>query len=1439
MTKIKNCLINTDKNIIKRILFFVFLLILGLMLIFRLPSVQKEIANKFTNWIEEEYELKIQVDKIKPSILGGLQCHDFLLFDGNNDTLIYIEKFKIQTSNYSFKHFNKVYIQGLVLNCNYKDSISNSNVFKVFEPFLIFEGNSKPLIIDNLWLNNASLDISNTKEVKSFREVNMYLKECLLSSDIDFVMSNLDFEVVNGAHHQFDVSRVLFSPNKNVINNFNWKSGTSLLRFDFMQNLLSKHSQLKINDFIVDHYALKGLFEWPEDLRLNTNAIIETLEDTLWAENVMISTDNESLFNGSFEIENWIDFKTWKYFLVADTLNIASEEWKWITPLYPKISKWSLLGDINSVASIEGTLSDLNLSLSLASDKGSLDSDIYINIDSLDDPIYKGRLDFDQFNLFKNKFGIEEVDGEINVEGKGIDILSFDTEIVGYLNSLNIRGRAYENIVLNGRLQPNYFKGEARLADDDLEFDFSGEVDFSKDKPVMDFVANIIEADLVKLNLYNNESVAKLSSIVEINLMGNKWSNIEGELGVYFTSLETSDKHHYYDDVLFTSEKSKEKDILSLKSDFVTANLEGQIDVPNIFNSLLAYLYPHFPLLDGSSNFIQDFEFEIEISNTSALTELLIPSVNFEQGTRCYGSFRNRSEGLNFVLESPGFSWDKFAFNNLNLNALISEKDWAVNFLGEKCYYDDGTLIENVSLNQLGSYGVSNYVLNWESSDSVKYEGGLNGIVNMDQTSLKIFLDESQFYFADTLWTLKDSSYFHYFNGEFNSQASISTVSQDVRFNHISNDFIDTVSLALNHFEMTNISPWLSKANTTLKGRLNGDVLIVRDTLNNKVYSDITTSNLVLNNSDFGALNLNFDYDDKKDVQIIQGHTLIDDKKALEFSGDYNSLVDSNNMQVFVNVYDFNLSHINTYLPFFDPLKGLLTGHLNVSGHINEPKFEGNFVAQDVYLTVPYLNVDFKSIGKSNLNLSHDIIELNNFSFQSINKGSAIGDGTLNGKFKHHYFSDINMDVNLKVDSLLCLNTDAFGNNAYFGKVISTGDVVFKGESDLISIDFNGISDKGTTLYIPLDDNETIDEFSFVHFLEKDINKSNNDSLLLLSEMTNSKSNLAIDMNFELNENAEVNIIFDETLGDKIRARGSGFINLGFNNTDDVYMYGDYKVNEGDYLFTLQNFVNKKFEIESGAVITWDGNPYKAQMDLNALYRLTANVSHLTSNPEANRNSDIECRMLMSGDLLKPDIVFDIQIPNADDQTNRILEEQTNTEEKNTQQFLSLLVLNSFMSSGEYENTDVDYLSSTVSSGAEMLNNQLYNWTSQFSNRFDLGLKYNPNLGDSLSNREFEILLNNMKLNDRITFNGNIGTQQSTSTIVGDFKFEYKLSDDGKFRLVAFRNLEESFQLAPDVTNYTGGVGFFYTDEFRNFKDLWARFKYMFQKKNYITSHAN
>ena len=148
--------------------------------------------------------------------------------------------------------------------------------------------------------------------------------------------------------------------------------------------------------------------------------------------------------------------------------------------------------------------------------------------------------------------------------------------------------------------------------------------------------------------------------------------------------------------------------------------------------------------------------------------------------------------------------------------------------MGDKCIYDSA-IIENISLNQLGSYGESDYVLNWESSDSIEFEGDLKGSVNMDQSSLKVILDEGQFYFADTLWSFKDSSFFDYFEGKINSQLSLGTVSQDVNFSFVSDNIIDTINLSLNHFELSNFSPWLSKINSSLKGTLNGDIFVLTD----------------------------------------------------------------------------------------------------------------------------------------------------------------------------------------------------------------------------------------------------------------------------------------------------------------------------------------------------------------------------------------------------------------------------------------------------------------------------------------------------------------------------------------------------------------------------------------------------------------------------------
>ena len=1398
----------------------------------QIPAVQKRMAQEFTSWLAQEYQIQLQSDKIKLGILSGLQWNDVLLLDSQQDTLVYVEEVKIQTSNLSFSHFKKVYLKGLQVNYQYGDSLADAELYRYIEPFLNSKKESNTLIIDNFWVNGASIDVGNKIEQRSFRNLDLFLRDCRLSSQIAFVLSNMEWVQYQGQRHQLVAEQVEFSSQSYKIEGLEWGSGSSSMNFDFHQ--YKDSAELKIHQLQIDENAVAGLYtHWPATLQFGLSADFKVVGDSLWSNNLQIDSEKGSVVNGVLGIKNWTDFKNWNYNIQANQFDLVADEWHWIESLFDNDYLLSRLGTIRSQATLNGSMSDLDLNLLLSSEQGNIESDLFIDIsDSLEVPIYKGALTLNHFNLAAfvgdTKFGT--LNAEVSVEGEGFDLTSFDTDVHGTVKSIAINDYEYKNITLDGRLQPNHFKGEAFVVDENLEVDFSGEIDFSKEKPVMDFVADIVEANLVKLNWYDKTPLAKLSTLVEMNLVGDNLANIEGDIGVYYTTVETYDNYYHFNDLHFSSQKLASKDVLTLTSDFANANFEGTIDVPNLFNSFFAYLSPHFPLLNKGRNQAQNFVFEVDLFNTSALTNLLMPALNLGDGANTIGSFNNRGEGLNIAVESPNLGWGKWLWRDLKINSIATTEHWEIGLTGAKLDFNSVTKVENIEIDQVGNYGDWRYAMAWLSNDSIKFDGIVKGEATVDANSLNVGVEESQFYFADSLWTINENSKIKYSNNNLSTAIYLKTLSQNIAFVFDGNIEDNTIDVEVSNFEFDNLSPWLSRIKSSIDGQLNGHFNRVQKNNTQQLNSSIQTNQLIVNDYLFGALNIDVDTDSQNEIQSIEGFVNKNSIKSVEFNGAYMPSLDSNNFSLSMDVHDFDTKHLRSYLNVVvEDLKGDAEGYINFYGNLSKPEFDGELIVEDVSLSVPFLNINFNAIENSVIQLSDRHIEFKDFDFVSTQNEENIGDGALSGDVFHHNFKDFSLDLGIIADSLLCLNTDAYRDEAYYGRAIATGNASFSGPIQAIAIEVNAATDKGSSLFIPLDEDESLDELSFVHFIEQ--NESVNDSVWTLSDQVKKSTGLTIDMNFELNENAQTNIIFDETLGDKISARGTGFINVGLNSADEVYMFGDYTLSEGDYLFTLQNFVNKKFEIQKGAQLLWDGNPYTAQMDLNALYHINTNISALS--PEYNRNSDVECMMLMTGDLLQPDIEFDIQIPKGDDYIKRLLDERTNTEEKKTQQFLSLLVLNSFMSTDELENTDVDYLSSTLSTGTEMLNNQLSNWLSQTTDRFDLGLKYHPNLGDTLSNKEFELLLNNMKVNDRITFNGNIGTQpaQNTTRIIGDFKVEYRLSDDGKLRLLAFRNLEESFQLQDASSNYTTGLGLFYRDEFDNFSDMWQKFLGMFRQK--------
>jgi hypothetical protein len=65
---------------------------------------------------------------------------------------------------------------------------------------------------------------------------------------------------------------------------------------------------------------------------------------------------------------------------------------------------------------------------------------------------------------------------------------------------------------------------------------------------------------------------------------------------------------------------------------------------------------------------------------------------------------------------------------------------------------------------------------------------------------------------------------------------------------------------------------------------------------------------------------------------------------------------------------------------------------------------------------------------------------------------------------------------------------------------------------------------------------------------------------------------------------------------------------------------------------------------------------------------------------------------------------------------------------------------------------------------------------------------------------------------------------QSTSSIVGDFNAEYKLSEDGRMRIKAF-NKSNTSNFVYNYAPYTQGFGVFYREEFNTFRQLLEHYR--------------
>ncbi len=610
-----------------------------------------------------------------------------------------------------------------------------------------------------------------------------------------------------------------------------------------------------------------------------------------------------------------------------------------------------------------------------------------------------------------------------------------------------------------------------------------------------------------------------------------------------------------------------------------------------------------------------------------------------------------------------------------------------------------------------------------------------------------------------------------------------------------------------------------------LRGLLNGN-LSVLDLYHRALYlADLKISGLSLLDQLIGNADLQSRWD--ADAEEINADLLVksEDKQRLHAFGIFNPGRDS--LSFYTNFDHFSLLILQPLLgSTFAHFHGDATGKVRLYGKPNHLMHEGALFASNAGMMLSDMNVNYTM--NDSVQFTADRIIFPDMKIQDDYGNSGI----FSGSIKHRSFSKMVYDLTIKTNKILAINTTPEINGQFYGKTFASGVVRITGpDGDLL---LHGIArtEKGTDMSISLEYEGDTEEYKFLSFVNHGYQP------VKKKEDPYSDSGILMKFDIEVTPEAKAQLIYDTKVGDVIKSQGSGNMLFTIDKNYNLGLFGEYTVDKGDYLFTLQNVISKKFEIQRGGTIEWNGDPVDATLDLNAIYHLKASLSDLFGNStptvDYSQRLPVSCKIALSKSLSNPDIKFDIDLSTAQDRIKDEVKQYISTEEDMNKQMLSLLVLGKFYTPeylrGTYEASNNNLMGNTASG---LLSSSLSSWLSKISNDFDVGVKYRP--GNQISNDEVEVALSTQLFNDRVTINGNVNNNSAQSStansngFVGEGDISLKIAKNGKLQLKAYNHANNT--LLYETAPYTQGVGVAYREDFNDFNELWQKFKNIFKTK--------
>ncbi len=1415
-----------------------------------MPFVQTKIAHYATDELNKDYGTNINIDQVAITFFGGVKLKSVLILDHHKDTLIYASR--IKTSILDFKKLvdGKLIFGDLRLDDFYlqiktykKEKETNLDLF-----IAAFDDGKKSsgkflMRTNNIYLAKsrfAMLDENrpNPKDV-DFTKLNAHLKDFRITGpDVMAIINSMTFHDHRGVQVDNLTGDFVYTKKSIVVNHLevttkeSFLVGRVVLSYSRDDNDFSDFNNKVKFDVKLDSATLatNDIRHFYKELDKNQKFSLKskikgTLND-FYITNMDLKDYKFSTIKGDVNFKNLFPRAPGKFYMKGDFKRITSN-YTDLTKLLPNILGKKLptsiqkLGQFNFVGEMEVTQQYINADFVMNTALGIIESDLHMSdINNIDNAKYNGTIILDNFDVgdLINDKTIGKVSMNLDVYGKGFTQKYINTSFAGDVFQLKYNGYNYTKIIVDGSFKQPIFKGKFYVNDPNLFMDFNGILDLSKKDNTYDFQTKIDYANLAKLN-FIKDSISVFKGDIVVKASGNSIDNLQGNLALTNASYQNKKDTYFinYLGVNSSFDSSGERAITINSPDAVEGSVVGKYkfnQLQKMTENSLGSFYSNYKPNKVLPNQYLKFDFDIN----SKLIEIFNPDISLAKNTKLKGNISSESKNFKLDFSSPKV----VAYENTFDNILVQVDN-------RNPLYNAYVQLDSIKTKQ---YKIRDFsMINTFSNDTLhfrtEFKGGKSGndfynlnfyhTINNDNKNVVGF-NKSELQFKDYLWFLNEKE-----NPESN-KIIFDKKGSNFSFDNITAshgnqtiNFIGTwngkqnkdLQLTFDNVNLNKVTPDVEKFK--FDGNLNGKINFKQ---NNNIFQPTSTlriDSLKVNDIALGKMNLDIKGDETLRKFYLNSNLENENLEAFSATGNIQIVDNKTLLDIDLNFDKFNLGVLGKIGGnVITNIRGFASGNARIDGDFNNLEYNGRLFVNEVGLTIPYLNTDYVFDKNSVVDVTENkfIIRETNITDTKFNTK-----GSINGFIKHKQFGDWQLDLSIYTKRLLALNTVDQEDAAYYGNAFMNGTATIKGPTGNLMIKVDAESAKGTDIKIPINDAEAADDSKFIRFKTPEEKKKKKGDKVI----QNNYNGLELEFNFDITEIANIEVILNRESGHGMKGKGNGTLLFRINTLGKFEMFGDFSVVSGSYIFRYGGLIDKKFDVRKGGSIIWAGDPMAAVLNLEAVYKTTANPAVLIDNPSFNKKVDVEVIIGVKGNLTNPEPDFNINFPNVGSSLKSEIQYKLDDKDTRQTQALYLLSTGSFLSQ---DGVSQNQLSNNLFEKASSLFSDIF---SGDNDKISIAPEYivaDRTPGQQTDGR-FGVTVSS-KINDRITVNGKVGVPVGGITetaIVGNLEVQYRVNRDGTLNLRVF-NKENDITYIGQGIGYTQGIGMSYEVDFDTFKEL-------------------